>query len=232
VTLGRCDDGCRSGTASAFLGCARERSFHTGLFSGSSFGGQLGAFRGRSVLVTTHEQLAAALAMIGLDGVARRIVVCPPDTTQDRLRAIVAIAETMRSCGGALSCIRRRSHRDALYLPVRRAGQAVLDNLREVYPQAGLGQAFASTEAGVGFEVDAGMEGFPADFVDGNIGRCRHQNQGRHAAATFGACRIEIHRRGAPILLDKLGSSRDFYQVSLVGNVVRYLSIIRGAPKK
>jgi hypothetical protein len=158
------------GSASAFLGCARERSFHTGLFSGSSFGGQLGAFRGRSVLVTTHEQLAAALAMIGLDGVARRIVVCPPDTTQDRLRAIVAIAETMRSGGGALSCIRRRSHRDALYPPVRRAGQAVLDNLREVYPQAGLGHAFASTEAGVGFEVDDGMEGFPADFVDGNIG--------------------------------------------------------------
>jgi acyl-coenzyme A synthetase/AMP-(fatty) acid ligase len=45
------------------------------------------------------------------------------------------------------------------------AGQAVLDSLREAYPHAGLGHAFASTEAGVGFEVNDGLEGFPADFV-------------------------------------------------------------------
>ena len=46
------------------------------------------------------------------------------------------------------------------------AGQAMLDNLRAVYPQAGIGHAYASTEAGVGFEVDDGLEGFPAHFVD------------------------------------------------------------------
>jgi acyl-coenzyme A synthetase/AMP-(fatty) acid ligase len=46
------------------------------------------------------------------------------------------------------------------------ADQAMLDNLHAVYPQAGVGHAYASTEAGVGFEVDDGREGFPAHFVD------------------------------------------------------------------
>jgi acyl-coenzyme A synthetase/AMP-(fatty) acid ligase len=46
------------------------------------------------------------------------------------------------------------------------ADQTMLDNLHAVYPQAGLGHAYASTEAGVGFEVDDGLEGFPAHFVD------------------------------------------------------------------
>ena len=49
-------------------------------------------------------------------------------------------------------------------------GQAVLDNLRAVFPQAGLGHAFASTEAGVGFEVDDGLEGFPAHFAEAGAG--------------------------------------------------------------
>ena len=50
------------------------------------------------------------------------------------------------------------------------AGQAMLDNLRAVYPQAGIGHAYASTEAGVGFEVDDGLEGFPAHLVDNGNG--------------------------------------------------------------
>lgn len=45
------------------------------------------------------------------------------------------------------------------------ADQAILDSLRAAYPEAGLGHAYASTEAGVGFEVDDGLEGFPASFV-------------------------------------------------------------------
>jgi acyl-CoA synthetase (AMP-forming)/AMP-acid ligase II len=69
---------------------ARGSVAFTDLIAGSSFGGRLGAFQGRSVLVATSEQLTAAL-----------------------------------------------------------------------------GHAYASTEAGVGFEVDDGLEGFPAHFVDG-----------------------------------------------------------------
>jgi acyl-coenzyme A synthetase/AMP-(fatty) acid ligase len=45
------------------------------------------------------------------------------------------------------------------------ANQPVLDGLRAAYPQAGVGHAFASTEAGVGFEVNDALEGFPADFL-------------------------------------------------------------------
>jgi acyl-coenzyme A synthetase/AMP-(fatty) acid ligase len=45
------------------------------------------------------------------------------------------------------------------------ADQTMLDNLRAVYPQAGLGHAYASTEAGVGFEVNDGLAGFPASML-------------------------------------------------------------------
>src|SRR5262249_5978459 len=45
------------------------------------------------------------------------------------------------------------------------ADQAILDNLRAAYPQARVGHAYASTEAGVGFEVDDGREGFPATML-------------------------------------------------------------------
>ena len=46
------------------------------------------------------------------------------------------------------------------------ADQVVLDGLRAAYPDAAIGHAYASTEAGVGFTVDDGQEGFPASFID------------------------------------------------------------------
>ena len=45
------------------------------------------------------------------------------------------------------------------------ADQAVLDSLRARFPDAAMGHAYASTEAGVGFEVTDGREGFPASLV-------------------------------------------------------------------
>jgi acyl-coenzyme A synthetase/AMP-(fatty) acid ligase len=45
------------------------------------------------------------------------------------------------------------------------ADQAVLDGLRRAFPEASIGHAYASTEAGVGFAVNDGLEGFPADLV-------------------------------------------------------------------
>jgi acyl-coenzyme A synthetase/AMP-(fatty) acid ligase len=45
------------------------------------------------------------------------------------------------------------------------ADQAVLDGLRAAFPNAVLVHAFASTEAGVAFEVTDGLEGFPEAFV-------------------------------------------------------------------
>jgi acyl-coenzyme A synthetase/AMP-(fatty) acid ligase len=53
------------------------------------------------------------------------------------------------------------------------ADQAVLDALRARFPHARLGHAYASTEAGVGFEVTDGREGFPAALLertDGPVG--------------------------------------------------------------
>jgi acyl-CoA synthetase (AMP-forming)/AMP-acid ligase II len=46
------------------------------------------------------------------------------------------------------------------------ADQAILNSLRSFYPQASIAHAFASTETGVGFEVNDCLEGFPASTVD------------------------------------------------------------------
>jgi acyl-CoA synthetase (AMP-forming)/AMP-acid ligase II len=45
------------------------------------------------------------------------------------------------------------------------ADQAILNSLREAYPRAKIGHAYASTEAGVGFAVDDCLEGFPASLI-------------------------------------------------------------------
>jgi acyl-coenzyme A synthetase/AMP-(fatty) acid ligase len=273
----------------------REGSIALGrLTDGSAFGGRLDAFCARSVLLIAREQLNAAVALIELDGIARRIVICPPDVPLDHLRGIAATAEVdalvydegapdpqafgvslqatcsadvvarpvnvkdnrrtewvlltsgttgvpklvrhtlasltapiksvaeppiwgtfydIRRYGGMQIFLRALVGGGSLILssagePVAGhlgrlaahgathvsgtpshwwrvlmgseagimapryvrlsgeiAGQAVLDGLRAAYPQAGVGHAFASTEAGVGFEVNDGLEGFPADFV-------------------------------------------------------------------
>ena len=48
------------------------------------------------------------------------------------------------------------------------ADQAVLDSLKACFSHAAIGHAYAATEAGVGFEVTDGLEGFPAHFVGGD----------------------------------------------------------------
>src|SRR5208283_4443018 len=49
------------------------------------------------------------------------------------------------------------------------ADQAILTRLQQLYPDAIVAHAFASTEAGGGLVVQNGIEGFPADLV-GNSG--------------------------------------------------------------
>jgi acyl-coenzyme A synthetase/AMP-(fatty) acid ligase len=78
------------------------------------------------------------------------------------------------------------------------ADQAVLDGLRHAFPEASIGHAYASTEAGVGFAVNDGREGFPAGLLgnrdgvemkveDGSLRirstRTAHAYVGRNAAA-------------------------------------------------
>src|SRR5579875_456767 len=45
------------------------------------------------------------------------------------------------------------------------ADQAILDGLRAVYPAAAVAHAFATTEAGVAFEVGDGLAGFPSALI-------------------------------------------------------------------
>jgi acyl-CoA synthetase (AMP-forming)/AMP-acid ligase II len=271
------------------------------LATGSLFGTALESLRGRSVLIATREQLPTALALIELDGVARRIVLCTPELSAQQLEHIADTAQadaivvdaapaatpaaatsamssyalsarpipgpvkrragvatewilltsgttaqpklvlhTLRSLGGALPSrpaaglrsiwstfydIRRygglqiylravlsgsplvlssageptfefltraaaagvthisgtpshwrralMSGEAAMLKPryVRLSGevadQTVLDNLRAVYPNALIAHAFASTEAGVAFDVNDGLAGFPRELLDG-----------------------------------------------------------------
>jgi acyl-coenzyme A synthetase/AMP-(fatty) acid ligase len=263
-----------------FHGCTASVAL-ADLATGSTLGGKLEAFRGRSVALATREQLPTAIALVELDGVARRVVLCTPDLTPEHLGGVIEeaaadavvvddapltpsnlnrritevtewilltsgttgkpklVVHTFESLAGALPRhltslrpvvwstfydIRRygglqiylravlsgsplvlssagESTHDflaraaalgvthisgtpshwrralmsgdaSLIAPeyVRLSGevadQTVLDNLRAAYPNARIAHAFASTEAGVAFDVNDGLAGFPADFVD------------------------------------------------------------------
>jgi acyl-CoA synthetase (AMP-forming)/AMP-acid ligase II len=56
---------------------------------GSSLEGRIEDLRGASVLVATSSQLNAALALVELDGIARRLIVCPPELPREHLCHVV-----------------------------------------------------------------------------------------------------------------------------------------------
>ena len=292
-------------------------------------GGRLRELAGRSVLLKLSDQLKSGLAMIELDGIARRMLLCPPDLNPDHLDALIADAEIdavvtddpaqwadkaialvvtaqlplaataparteratewlmltsgtsgvpkiaahalealtgaivaegpargpapvwatfydIRRYGGLQIFLRAvlsggsmvlsdphealgdhvarlnargvshisgtpshwrkllMSGSAAQFAPgyVRLSGeiadQAVLDGLKAAFPNSSVGHAYASTEAGVGFAVNDGLEGFPANYlgnrngvemkvVDGSLRirstRTAHAYIGRNAAA-------------------------------------------------
>jgi acyl-coenzyme A synthetase/AMP-(fatty) acid ligase len=252
------------------------------LARGSCLGGRLESLRGRSVLLAGTSQLSTALALIELDGVARRLVLCTPDLNAEVLAGVAAAAETdarlddldplpmpssvprrptletewilltsgttgqpklvahslgslagtlprqppaadavwstfydIRRYGGLQIYLRavrsgaplvlsspgestpdflaRAADRGVTHISgtpshwrralmsgaarrlrpryVRLSGevadQGLLDQLRATYPEARIAHAFASTEAGVAFDVEDGLAGFPAEFIDG-----------------------------------------------------------------
>src|SRR4051794_20655149 len=63
------------------------------LVHGTALGGALAQLAGRSVLIATHDQLTSALALIELDGVARRLTICPPDLPAEQYAHVIATAE-------------------------------------------------------------------------------------------------------------------------------------------
>ncbi len=60
------------------------------LAGGSSLEGGLDPFVDRTVLIATRDQLTAALALIELDGIARRLIVCTPDLAAQYLPYLIA----------------------------------------------------------------------------------------------------------------------------------------------
>ncbi|MBV9726275.1 MAG: AMP-binding protein [Gammaproteobacteria bacterium] len=59
----------------------------------TSLGGRLEELRDRSVVLLAKDQLTAALALIELDGVAARMVLCPPDLASEHVPAVLRDAE-------------------------------------------------------------------------------------------------------------------------------------------
>jgi acyl-coenzyme A synthetase/AMP-(fatty) acid ligase len=62
------------------------------LADASNLGARLEELRGRNVLLVAREQLCAALALIELDGVAQRMVLCPPDLPRQHLPGVITNA--------------------------------------------------------------------------------------------------------------------------------------------
>jgi acyl-coenzyme A synthetase/AMP-(fatty) acid ligase len=280
--------------AERFFWDREARACFSCLAGGTSLGGRLGELAGRSVLLATASQLTAALALIELDGVARRIAILPPDADPGHFGALIVGAEidavvidrgspssfdlpVRVACAPTIGAVERApmpslqtewvlltsgttgvpkmvvhslagltapigkgkadgpvvwgtfydirrygglqiflravlgdaslvlssagepiadhlerlgrhgvthlsgtpSHwRRALMSPAIRkispryirlsgeiADQAILDNLRATFPRASVGHAYASTEAGVAFDVGDGLVGFPASYI-------------------------------------------------------------------
>ncbi|MGY2050544.1 ANL family adenylate-forming protein [Methylobacterium sp. JK268] len=85
------------------------------------------------------------------------------------------------------------------------ADQALLDALRAAFPAASVGHAYASTEAGVGFEVTDGREGFPESYLG-------PRDTGVELRVAEGSLRIRSGRTArrylgedAPVLMDAEG---------------------------
>src|SRR5438105_4429436 len=60
---------------------------------GSCLGGRLAELSGRSVLVAVTDQLSTGIAMIELDGIARRMLLCPPDLNPEHISSLIDDAE-------------------------------------------------------------------------------------------------------------------------------------------
>jgi len=74
--------------AGRFLSGHRGRVAFAGLIQGSSLDGRAEELRGRSVLLTTTDQFRTALALIELDGIARRLVLAPPDLSLEHVALV------------------------------------------------------------------------------------------------------------------------------------------------
>lgn len=76
-----------------FIEDSVERIPLDALLEGSTLYGRGSELRGRSVLLATHAQLTTAAALFELDGIARRIVLCPPELPIEHLPYVMETAD-------------------------------------------------------------------------------------------------------------------------------------------
>ncbi len=81
------------GVAGRFVADDASRVMLQGLATGSALTGGPDGLLGRRVMVTTGPQLPTVLAMLELDGIAARVLLCPPDLPPEHLPAILAEAQ-------------------------------------------------------------------------------------------------------------------------------------------
>jgi acyl-coenzyme A synthetase/AMP-(fatty) acid ligase len=344
-----------SGASSFLFGLEEAGRCWSALLTGSVLADRGNEFVGRSVLIAVSSQFSAAAALVELDGVARRIVLYPPDLSLEHIDFAIACAgveiilsdrmsssldrvacvqpsrwtkgsattaskqqletewvlltsgttgrpklvvHTLASLTGAIDTGRRQagavvwstfydirrygglqillraavtgtsmvlsstqestvdflvraaSHRvthisgtpshwrRALMSPaahliapeyVRLSGeiadQGILNQLRAVYPQAKICHAFATTEAGVAFDVNDGLAGFPANVLE-STAEVEMKIENR-------SLRIRSHRTAGCYLGGHAGALRDAEGFVNTGDVVerrgdRYHFVGRG----
>lgn len=87
-----------------FLADAGGRVKLADLANGGTLEAPLGSFRGRTVLILCDRQLAFVLALLQLEGMAARIMLCPPGLAPVHLSAMVAKAQVdVIVCDGSVS---------------------------------------------------------------------------------------------------------------------------------
>ena len=82
------------------------------------------------------------------------------------------------------------------------ADQGILDHLQSFYPQARVAHAFASTEAGLAFEVNDGLAGFPVEVIERSAGDVEMKVEN-------GTLRIRSNRTATRYLGRECGSLKD-----------------------
>ena len=75
------------------LSDARHAASLTDISDQTCLKDRLAELSGRSVLLAVSSQFLAALIMIEIDGIARRMLLCPPDLNTEHLQALIEDAE-------------------------------------------------------------------------------------------------------------------------------------------
>src|ERR1700723_1831931 len=75
------------------LSDARQCVSLTGILGATCLGGRLHELAGRSVLLAVEDQLISAIAMTEVDGVAWRMLLCPPGLNSAEVQSLIEDAD-------------------------------------------------------------------------------------------------------------------------------------------